>query len=388
MAVEFRCENCGKMLNVDADPGSTVKCPLCRKKVAVPEALAALPRPHVPPNAPPPPPPGAGPPPEGEEQLEEEAGEGDAVMGAMAMIMPWVISVFLHLGLFLIMLFFVMVTANTGIPDSVIVPDATLSDTPGGVRDPLTKETSRSHEKKRTVVKRRTERKDTVDQGKTETKVRLFAASADGSAGGDAELGLTNSDSRGGPKSNFYGSGGNAYHIVYVVDRSGSMSPTFDEVRIEMLKSIGRLQMAQDFHIILFSDNEVIEGPGSKLVPADDTNKLAATRFLMKVTAFGQTTALKALQRAFSVLRYTNERPGKLIYLLTDGDFHGVTGGSTYKNLKGNEAVVQWLKDNNKAHDVYINTYLYLGNDETARKVMQTISEENGGRFKQISADE
>ena len=71
MAVEFRCENCGKMLSVDAAPGSPVKCPHCRKKVTVPEALASLPRPHVPPTASPPPRAQA-PASEGDEGEEEE----------------------------------------------------------------------------------------------------------------------------------------------------------------------------------------------------------------------------------------------------------------------------------------------------------------------------
>ena len=396
MAVDFRCENCGKLLSVDADPGSTVRCPHCRKKVAVPEALASLPRPHVPPNARPQPQ-YAAPPAEGEEE-EDEPVEGEAVMGAMAVIMPWVISVFLHLGLFLIMLFFVMVVVNDKIPDSVVIPDAVLNErNPGGVLNPKTQTLSRAQSERRTVVKRYTKREERVDQGKTDKTVELLAPSADGARGGAAELGLTNSDSRGGPRSRFFGSGGNAYHIVYVVDRSGSMAPTFDEVRIEMLKSISRLKPVQDFDIILFANNKVIEGPKKQLVPADIPNKLQASRFLKAVNAAGQTTALPALKRAFTVLKYADRRrPGKLVYLLSDGDFSGVTGGSTYqsadgKQLQGNEAVKQWLRENNvkkKGEFIYINTFLYLSRDDAAEKVMKAIAHENSGRYKFVSADE
>lgn len=395
MAVDFRCENCGKLLSVEAAPGSTVKCPHCRKKVRVPEALASLPRPHVPPNA-------QGRPvvvvqPGGEGAEEEQPPvEGEAVMGAMALIMPWVISVFLHLGLFLIMLFFVMVVVPTGEPENVIVPDAFLNpDNPGGVMDPKTKDLSRAHEEKRTVIKRQERREDRIDQGKTERRVELLAPSRTGAKGGaDAELGLLNSNARGGPKSRFFGSGGNAYHIVYVVDRSGSMAPTFDEVRIEMLKSISRLKPVQDFDIILFASNRVIEGPRKGLAPADINNKLAATRFLKAVNASGQTTALPALKRAFTVLKYADKRrPGKLIYLLSDGDFEGVTGGSPYvtasgERLQGNDAVIHWLRDNNKDKSVYINTFLYRKEAPRAVKVMKTVAQDNGGRFKYISPDE
>lgn len=403
MAVDFRCENCGKLLSVDADPGSTVRCPHCRKKVTVPAALASLPRPQVPPGGRPAQPPAQGGAPQGpgapqgqEEQQKEEEEEAPAVIGAMAYVMPWVISVFLHMGVFLIMLFFVMAALGSNKPDQVIIPDAVLSDRdPGGVMDPKTDKLSRSRNERRTVVKRYTNREDRIDQGQTEQKVELLAPSSDGSRGGaEAELGLSDSDARGGPRSNFFGSGGNAYHVVYVVDRSGSMSPTFDEVRIEMLKSISRLKPVQDFHVILFANNQVIEGPRKQLVSADMENKLLATRFLKNVAAEGQTTALPALQRAFTVLKWADMRkPGKLIYLLSDGDFAGVTGGSIYKTpdgktLNGNEAVVQWLRDNNTKKDVYINTFLYREKHPTAVKVMQVVAAENGGRYKFISPDE
>jgi len=392
MAVDFRCENCGKMLSVEAEPGSICRCPHCRKKVTVPAGLASLPRPHVPPNAAPRPQAQA---PPAEDEEEEEPVESEAVMGAMAMIMPWVISVFLHLGLFLIMLFFVMVVVNDKIPESVIIPDAVLNErNPGGVMNPRTKQLSRSHNERRTVVKRYSKREERVDKGKTEKTVELLAPSADGARGGAAELGLTNSDSRGGPRSRFFGSGGNAYHIIYVVDRSGSMAPTFDEVRIEMLKSISRLKPVQDFSIILFSNNKYIEGPSKRLVSASIENKLSATDFLKKINASGQTTVLPALKRAFTIFKYADlRRPGKLIYLLSDGDFAGITGGSVYqtddgRTLNGNPAVVRWLKDNNKAKKIYINTFLYHSKDGSAVKVMKQVALDNGGRFKQISADE
>jgi len=287
-----------------------------------------------------------------------------------------------------------MVVVNEKIPDSVIIPDAVLSRTPGGVLNPRTKTRSRDRNKTRTVVKRYTKREERVDKGKTEKTVELLAPSADGSRGGAAELGLTNSNSRGGPKSRFFGFGGNAHHIVYVVDRSGSMAVAFDLVRHEMLKSISRLQPVQDFDIILFANNKVIEGPRKRLAAADNANKLAAQRFMRQITASGQTTALPAMRRAFKVLQAANPRkPGKLVYLLTDGLFAGITGGSVYQaengaTLRGHKAVVQWLRDNNKDKKILINTFLYQSKDPVAVEVMQTIAHENGGRFKQISADE
>ena len=212
------------------------------------------------------------------------------------------------------------------------------------------------------------------------------------------KLDLGEEDSNSAPPSKFFDSAANAHHIVYVVDRSGSMAPTFEHVRLEILKSISRLQPEQDFTIILFADNQFIEGPQKRLVSADLANKRAADSFLKDITASNTTTVLPALKRAFEVLKYADaSKPGRLVYLLSDGDFAGMSGGSTYtaadgRALNGNDAVVQWLRENNPKDEakgrVQVHTFLYLSKDEEALKVMRTIARENGGWFKPISADE
>jgi hypothetical protein len=201
------------------------------------------------------------------------------------------------------------------------------------------------------------------------------------------------------PQMQFFGSVGKANHLVYVIDRSGSMAPTFQQVRHELLKSISKLQPAQDFTIILFDGDSCIEGPQKRLVSATPENKIAAKEFLDTITASGSTNVLPALRRAFLDLKYADPNtPGRVIYLLSDGDFAGLSGGSRYisaadgRPLKGNEAVIQWLRDNNPKDEkkglVHVNTFLYLNKDEDAMKVMETIAKENGGRFKLISSDE
>jgi len=196
------------------------------------------------------------------------------------------------------------------------------------------------------------------------------------------------------PSVRFYDVAVEAHHVVYVVDRSGSMAPTFDEIRVELLRSIGRLEPWQGFHIALFADNRAIEGPAKGLVPATAQNKDAAGRFLKVMHASGQTTVLPALKRAFAALADADQdKPGKAILLLSDGDFAGVTGGSRYqtkdgRTLLGNEAVVQFLRDRNKDKAVRVCTFLYHSRDPTAAKVLTTIAEENGGTYKRISPDD
>ena len=180
-----------------------------------------------------------------------------------------------------------------------------------------------------------------------------------------------------GLRSSFFGSGGNAHHVVYAIDRSGSMVETFDTVRTEMLISISRLSPKQDFHVILFAKGPPLEAAARRLSVASRMNKGAAAKFLEDVRAQGQTDAIPALKRAFAVLARADKRRGrKLIYLLTDGNF------------PDNAAVLAAIRKLNKDKKVSINTYLYGRRPPEAEKVMRLIAKENKGRYKYVSADE
>ncbi len=99
-----------------------------------------------------------------------------------------------------------------------------------------------------------------------------------------------------------------------------------------------------------------------------------------------------ALKRAFEVFEEVDDKRGKVLLLMTDGGFAGVSGGSRYKGMKGNEAVLKWLADNNKNGEVTIKTFLYdngRGEVRAAKEVMDRIAREHGsGRAKLIIPDE
>ena len=390
MTVDFRCEKCGKLLNVDAEPGSKVRCPHCSKKLRVPAALAGLPRPQIPgtPGDQPPQYAAAPPPPGAEEEEFVEAGH-DPMMAVMASMMPWILSVFFHLGLALIMLFFVMVSAQQKQkdlfkPDTARVKARRISRTlAANSANPNVTKSSNSMNK----VKSYSNRESTIpsDSGKTKSRMELLGK---GPSTGDPDAPFAPGGGGGG--GGFYGTGwgDGAKYIIFVIDRSGSMVTVFDYVRLEMQLSISQMGPEQEFHIVLFADEKAIDGPRTGLVPGTAENKIAVVEFLAKdeIRPQGKTTALVALKRAFEVFnKVPNE--GKLLLLLTDGEFSGIGGGSRYKGKSGNEAVLAWLRDNNKKGDVTINTFLF-GKDPRAHAVMRKIAEESEGEFKPIPFDE
>jgi Mg-chelatase subunit ChlD len=317
MALSFRCENCGKLLSFERNPGSEVKCPGCKETVAVPEALASLPEPKTGAAAQPVSP---APPEEPEEVFEEE----HLTAGAMSSIMAVLMSVLFHVGLAVIFFFIIWLDTGRKEPEKVnqIViynPDE-FNEDPGGALDESSQEDMRLQEEAPDFSEQ-----EEVDRLKVDVEVPQAYTSTSisdslepSTGGGDL-----------GPRSKMFGKGGNAHNIVYVIDASGSMVHSFDRVRNEMLQRIGDLEEVQTFHIVFFNDALKDELPSQRLVPATDANKIQASGFLENVrpkSRTGVTDPTEALRRAYEVLRRADPtKPGNMIFLLTDGDFTGTT---------------------------------------------------------------
>ncbi len=170
-----------------------------------------------------------------------------------------------------------------------------------------------------------------------------------------------------------YGDG--PHHIMYLIDRSGSMFDIFDEVKHDIAQSVGRL-VAQDFHVIMFADGQPFEKTPKALTPPTEKNKIALAGFLKKVKAEGTTDPVKGITRAFDVLDKADKRPGKIIYLLADGGF------------PDNTAVIAAIRARNAKKDVVIHAFLYGKKSPVAVKVMSQIAKENGGVYRYINPAE
>jgi len=178
------------------------------------------------------------------------------------------------------------------------------------------------------------------------------------------------------PRSEFAGLGGNAHHIVYLIDRSGSMFDVFDAAKSKVYNSVKNLQPVQDFHVIMFADGDPVEKKPMALTPPTNEHKLALAKFLDIVRAERTTNPIKAINRAFDVLAKANKRPGKIIYMLTDGAF------------PNNKAVLAAIRARNIRRDVQINTFLYGWKTPKGVKVMSQIADENGGKYRYVSPEE
>jgi len=381
MGIEFQCDDCGRLLNIDTEPGDSVTCSHCGASVVVPAALASFPTPQLEGEVIPPPPPPApvretGP---DDEDLEEEGDEESAaLMTIMAHAMPWIISIFFHVGLALIFFLLVMIAQVEELKKAAIIPSAVFSEDPGGAisqgrTNKVQKQTQRHRKVKSSGDSKR--ELEVPNEGEKGEVAELIGAAAGAGGGTLADYGLTDG-SGAGPRAGMYGTGGNAHHIVYLIDRSGSMFDTFDAVKREISNSVKDLQPVQDFHVIMFADGDPLEKKPMALTPPTEKYKIALAKFLESVKAERTTNPIKAITRAFDVLAKANRKPGKIIYMLTDGAF------------PDNDAVLATIRAKNGRRDVLINTFLYGWKPPIAEKVMMQIARENGGQYRYVSPDE
>ena len=432
MAVNVRCDNCGRLVKMNLEPdGSTkTRCPGCKSRMTVPEGSASLPTPKIPgaamasasagggaptagqtggrPAAPPTGKPGD---PKDKEKGKEAEEEGppaklSPAMAVLAAAMPWLLSICLHAG----------GAADPAVrrgggsgrrhgssasagggPQRKVQPGASHRRTDAGdTRQEVDVSDSASTSERRNDpagrgeqgLGQRGQRQQGDRQGmglsdkSGEITAYGFGGGGGGGAGGTADFGLAR---RRDGKVAFYGSGGggNASYVIYVIDHSGSVVGSFDEIRMQLKDSIRRLVARQQFHVVFFSHDKYEEIQPKRLVFARKTTAQGAEGPGRHPGHGVRLQPDPGPGSGLPRLRNTPDKRGKLCYILTDGEFD--SSGYQYKGpggkvLMGNEAVNAWLRANNKDRSVHMYPII-LGpppgaDTETSMKQMAT---ENGG---------
>ncbi len=354
MALRFRCEHCGKRLQVDQEAGVSVMCPYCRRTVVVPADAQAFS-------------PGAA---DGGREVQEPIEEisGGAVIPLIATYVPsWGTSVVLHVALILISL-------------------ATWSAFTAPAR--IEYEIQARRRQARKFVRQRPE----IDKSRSPRKVHsqdhssfvftmtsnpipdvadnlMNAVDVIGVGGGGFEPGgiAGIGDSRGPGGADFFGVPGVAGKIVFVVDRSGSMTDSIMYVKHELKRSIGKLKPNQQFFVIFYSSGPPQMMPVRRLLWATEANRQMAYEFIDNIVPISQTDPDDALTEAFKL------KP-ELIYLLTDGEFDKKTIGH--------------IDRLNRGRKVTVNTICFLYDQPVAERILMEIAGRNNGEYKYVGQDD
>ena len=366
MALRFRCEHCGKRLQVEQEFGAKVMCPYCRNVVTVPADAQV----HA--SAPARASGGAEAGQPAAEEPEQEPTTSDTVMSFLATYVPtWGTSVVLHLAVMLIALMSSWYSYVKP-PDKVEYQAEVKTQE----QKKFIRRMHDSADRSRTTRKAVTQQMSSFVFKTTDNPVPDVAANqlqpieVIGVGGGGQELGgmAGFGYGRGGGSggAEFFGVGGVAKKIVYVVDHSGSMTDSIMYVKYELKRSIRMLRPNQSFHVIFYSSGPALEMPARKLVPATEANKLAAYEFIDSIVPVGQTDPSDALNKAF-------QNDPELIYLLTDGEFE--------------KKIVDLIDRLNARKDkvtVHTLCFIYTGGEP----ILQEIAKHNNGTYKYIGEND
>jgi len=313
--------------------------------------------------------------------------------------LPWLVSGTLHLSFFFVA-FFVWYAArhalNLDNDVQIVVPvsftDPTLSKTPGALSPGSGGDPSRAAAQAKLIDLMKSDGWSQSDASQNIAGLLSGETAKDEidmirrGTGGTAGAGVAGSGEGGGPispygtpggnggvafKSNFYGTGGNATRIVYIIDHSGSMLDNFEYLQKETKRSVGNLVPLQFFSVIMVSDTAAVIGE-ARLQRATGDAKRAFMTQLDEFVAEGQNDDLlppfqEAFEKAFAM------KP-QLVYFLTDGHFD--------PRLRD---VVQKLNREGKVH---INTIAFVNHEPSYEDQLKELASRNGGVYHFVSARE
>lgn len=166
----------------------------------------------------------------------------------------------------------------------------------------------------------------------------------------------------------YYGIPLYAERLVFVIDISGSMAgPRMEAAKRELIQVIATLPDTTAITIVAFSDTAVAWN--KTLVPANETNKQAATSFVASLVPRGMTASFDALDAAFSF-------DTEAIYFLSDGE-------PTAGKLVAPAAIVKFVTEANSSRRLSLYTIGIMTQGPLA-DFLKTLADANYGIYRQI----
>ncbi len=298
-------------------------------------------------------------------------------------VMPWLVSLFFHLGIIILAFFLVWATIAVVDEEKIVVPIATLGETPG---TPLNLTTPQKVTEQ-SSSSRRTQSKNLVRPTSAVTSDTRSPTKEFGIAGSmEAMASPFGSGPRPGEgfSVGFFGTGGNARSIVFIIDAGGMMIDTMPFVLDELKRTIGGLSEQQRFNVVFFPGGKPFEVhvPRRGMKPATAENKQAVIEWIDlaagNIRPQGQPNPIEAIKMG---LRYEPE----LVYILS-ADF---TRRGKYA-IHPDDLLAAVRENNRKPSKINTIQFVYpdplvaLGRKAT----LQRISEETGGIFRFVDGRE
>jgi len=303
--------------------------------------------------------------------------------------MPWVLSLFFHIGVAMILAFVMVISVVTPPPqaeltivndpmapqrDGPVVPQTTLLP---GVDNELAK--GRDMFRPLTDLRNPTTDHELIVKGQPGPITSLLPTGSTGlsptksAGGGMFERGIVGGQSRAG---NVRPQRLDAVNnMIFVIDRSGSMISDLPPLKHELKKTVRLLKSDQRFALVLFTSGEPREFVQGKLVQANQDYKGQFFEYVNAIEAAGRTDPMPTLRRAFALAKSAPKTEYTAICLLSDGIFPDV------------DAAVHFVGQATKGTNIHVFTYLYGEQNKEAENMMKRIAHEGNGSYNSVTRE-
>lgn len=290
-------------------------------------------------------------------------------------LVPWVISALAHVALVVVAVFVVWSVREALQDDKVIIPLVNLSETPGA---PLEVKVQQRVETQQAAPAPAPAPTPTPLEADIDLELELPGIGEPAADAPTFELAL---DDAAQFDTNFYGSGGNAKDIVFVVEADGSIISDYPQIVGELATTLRGMSEKQKFSVVVFDGEGVKEVPPRGLRRATADAKASAIAWLhdtRNVQNMGSGDAVKALDRAFRL------RP-ELIFLLSQNLYNPGRGKYELQREEVLDAVRKSPQRNVTINTIEFNDIDRLALDPQGNKVRLTLLEEiakmTGGEY-------